>query len=148
MSEPARRIYARPRSFEVECPDCARLHVIVKPHQSTRRWDHKRSELDCSCGGFWIVGLSLWRGRRGRSDKRRRPEDQIPSRATVKALAGLQELAGVVAGKAPGRGRMARSLVVIEREGVCSCKFLTAPLQHIKVKGSAEGCAIHGDKGE
>lgn len=147
MTEP-RRIYARPRTFEVECPKCTRLHVVASPRVSTATWDHKRSRLTCSCGKVWIVGLALWDP--GKGPKRARPLDQIPSRETLQQLRGI--VAGPIAKRASGArpAQFTRSLAIVregEGEEGCSCQWHRPPLQFVKVKGSEKGCPVHGGEG-
>ena len=146
MSE--RRTYARPRTFDVECPNCGRLHIVARPHHSTEAWDHRHSRLTCRCGKGWIVGLALWHPGPAPSKRAGRPLDQIPARGTLQQLRGI-----VAAGKAERqtdgaiRGQYRRSLVIVERELVCTCEYLPRPLQHVRKAGSVAGCAIHGEGG-
>lgn len=139
LSEP--RTYARPRTFDIECPRCGRLHVVAHPHRSTTQWDHKRSRLVCPCGKRWIVGLALWElgGVQGEG----RPLDQIPSRQTLLQLRGIVK--GTVERRKSGLGvrQITRSLAIV-KAAACTCQWHRPPLQFVKVKGSEVGCAIHG----
>ena len=149
-----RRTYARPRTFDVECPRCSRVHIVPYAYTSTPEWDHKRSELRCSCGKVWIVGLALWDPGPSPHDAGGRPLDQVPSRSTLQQLRGI--LAGLVERSAQGhtgkarkvrQGRIRRSLAVVdegERPEGCSCERLPEPLGYVVKAESRKGCAVHG----
>lgn len=135
-----RRTYARPRTFDMECPSCGRVHVVRQPYQSTVHWNPKRSRLTCPCGKVWIVGLALWDPGAHSSSKGGRPLDQLPDRRV------LQELIGLVAGKVKrtDTGRVARSLAIIGAAPVCSCEYHPTPLQYLVKAETRKRCAVHG----
>lgn len=141
------RTYARPRTFDLECPDCGALYAINRPGKRTWNWDPVRSELRCSCHHAFVVGLALWRIPKGRGAKGR-PLDQVPTRRTLQTLRGV--LAGTV--KRDSRGRSARSLKIIDEaiEGKgagCTCQYHPTPLQFLKIPESEMECPVHGAKG-
>ena len=135
-----RRTFARPRTFDLECPKCARVHVVRKPHQSTASWDHKRSRLTCRCGKVWIVGIALWDPGQHSSMKGGRPLDQIPDRKI------LQELIGLVAGrvKRTDTGRVAQSLARVGAAPACTCEYHREPLQYLVKAETRARCPVHG----
>lgn len=164
MSDPIRsRTYARPRTFDLECPYCGQLYVIRYAGQREPWWDPVRSELRCNgCNRAYVVGLALWPKPQGPGAKGR-PLDQVPSRHTLQSLRGalMTEKA-----RRDSRGRTARTLAIVEaargerlsgapgqgkgRErvegGGCTCQYQPTPLQFLKVPGSEAECPVHGRK--
>lgn len=136
------RTYARPRTFDVECPDCGALYIVSR--ERIGAWDPVRSELRCdSCNHAFVVGLALWRIPPGRGAKGR-PLDQVPTRRTLQTLRGV--LAGMV--KRDSRGRSARSLKILDeaagKGAGCTCQYHPSPLQYLKIPESEMDCPVHG----
>lgn len=135
-----RRIYSRPRTFDVECPSCTKVHVINRPNVRTPHWAPKVSELHCSCGRRYVVGIALWDVESG-PRVHSRPVDQVPHAGAVRQLRAM--IAGVEAGRVQkdDRSRVITSLVRVTREVGCTCTYREWPFEQIRRKDP--GCPVH-----
>lgn len=114
------RTFARVRSFDLACPACGTLSVVVARATRTQRhrrthgqekaeeWDPNTGIWKCrGCLGTYSVGLVLWRA--AGHGARQAPGDRVPTPAESLGLRAI------VAPEPAGTGGRARGNVVSER---------------------------------
>lgn len=75
------RFFARPLSFDLECPRCGRVYQI-RMRESSDNWDPTTSRFRCTepnCLKVYVIGLLAWPiSSAVRKKDLATPEDQVP----------------------------------------------------------------------
>jgi hypothetical protein len=94
------RFFARPLSFDCECPYCGRLIMVGRFRRDNDMFDRMTSMVQCKpnrdrpgpgCGRKFLIGLIAWTVKPGRVGTR--APDQMPNERQIAEL--RQEGAGV-----------------------------------------------------
>lgn len=151
-SPPRDRYYGRiDGTFVTVCPACG---TLLRGGYRRPAWNAATSELRCRCGAVWVVGLALWRARKGHR-RPALPMDQVPD------ADALRQLRAEADAKAERKARAHQGGTVeagpVEKVGgrvwrtnlapECTCAYGEEPLQHVRVWVNP-ACARHGEADE
>jgi hypothetical protein len=140
------RVFARPRTFDVECPFCGTVFLVrsgSKPKAKRQAgipvWDPLSSELHCSwCNRWWTVGLVLWQVGKRRLRRPGLPRDQVPDREELAQI--RQQTGALVIGDVAPRDNLGR-VTLTNLVPECCCGRMDPPQQYTRLWNPQ--CPIH-----